>query len=292
LCFAICLISKCVENISMDLSSINKLKAVLPSGSTCKGLSKFPHSQSGQYYRLLLRSESPGTVPVNLKASSYAEAIEDNTALKISDMPALADAEAQGSECEATFSDDSGGGDNHIKDARGSSSASSSSSAHHPAPGGGGGGVIMDGAVGSDMSSGKPSSDDGSSSGSSVAVGSEAGEVISDYDPPAFPMESDGIKITTDDHDHKLKELRSHLRLKASCICRGVHGSCFKRRGRGSTFEVNLGLWEPVCFLISWSRLGPAYPSSATHIRNCKPSDEQVLAVFLELEEKGILCRS
>ena len=81
---------------------------------------------------------------------------------------------------------------------------------------------------------------------------------------------------------------RSHVRLIGTCS-NPDHGLAFKKhRGVGHNQTSDLGEWVLVAYLWAWNSLGDSKTTTKSHI-GAHPTKVQALAVFLELQEAGLM---
>ena len=141
-------------------------------------------------------------------------------------------------------------------------------------------GAELSGGEGGGSSSGASSSSSSSTAShrSDVGGGAAAGAALPYAMPPLrLPMNHDGVRFAA---------YRSFTHESVKCACYHRHpGSCGKIRGRGGAQTVRYGEWEPIAYLLAWSRAGDRAVDKSSHINEVTPSGAGLGAAMRELAE-------
>ena len=231
-----------------------------------RGLTEFRHLEPVSYYALLLRSERPGEVVARRPATAYqaeldsADAIVDQGHIvgNLGDGVVGSDFECCS---EILGDDDSSDGDAEDACADGVAEVPL---AEVPVP-------LPRSPSSSSSSPSRPPSEG--------FVCSDAEEVAEDMPALVLPVLFDGVRFSSDVFEHLTDPARSHERMVVVC---STHPACRKRRGVGALQTSRHGQWEPVAFLLAWSRMGASFAETGPHV-HASPSAAQVFECYTEL---------
>ena len=217
-----------------------------------KGLTEFRHGRKAIYYKLLLRSEAPAKVDANLSAEALRELVEQHAD------PVEQPPRGRGN----GGSDDDGpiGSDCSV----GSGDEECPPAGAEPAGAGAGGeseGDAIGSACGRSEESGARSSSSGDASSCAPVGGDDGGDER--MVALSLPLVFGGVRFTE-------AEVFGGRGLVATC----AHGvtNCKKRRMIGEEQRAEHGPWEPIAFMLAWSRGGTAAMSQQEHVRAVRPT--------------------
>ena len=152
--------------------------------------------------------------------------------------------------------------------------------------GGGGGGGVQNPESSHGSVIGSESSQASSSSRSSS---SSTGAIRSDGEGPpdiaiAFPFTALGVTFSNEVYEDPTRPGRSHDRVV--CTCMAGHPRCRKRRGRKSAQTVTHGSWEPIAYLLAWSRNPNRFTCKKNHVPS-RPTAAEIAKAYEDLRDDG-----
>ena len=100
---------------------------------------------------------------------------------------------------------------------------------------------------------------------------------------PELPFSYAGLRFSIQEHKSRTRPGEKYKMAKISCSF--GHPGCARRRGRGHRQCSQFGDWEPLGFLLAWSRIPGARPwASRAHIHT-DPKESDVRRAVRELKE-------
>lgn len=101
-----------------------------------------------------------------------------------------------------------------------------------------------------------------------------AGFIVDDTDTPEFVFNTRdivGVRVCRENFWSKTDPSRSYVLMAVFCQC-PVHGTkCAKRRAIGAPQQTELGVWQPVAYLMVWAARQQEFADQATHLK-CAPT--------------------
>ena len=249
-----------------------------------RGLTKLIHTAPASYYEVLLRAEFPNTVGTHEKHDIYEEMLkvsaavafpnavrEDDGFVNSDDGASRASEGSEGSECVFPDEDDvhdppppSGDSAGFVCSEHGEEAVDKEEEEAPPAPE-------------EDSSSSSSSSSEASDSEDGFLCSPPPEEDEEDVPPlPAFPFSYGGVRFRLEDHRHKNHPGRVDPTIVATCLSK--HPKCEKRHGVGRKNTRLFGEWEPVAWLLAWSRKGHAHASKQLHMKDAPSMAEIAVA--------------
>lgn len=100
----------------------------------------------------------------------------------------------------------------------------------------------------------------------------------SDKDDPSvvyISRELDGLRLLREEFTSKTNPTRSYDRMVVFCKCPGHGADCAKRRAIGAAQQADLGVWQPIAFLMAWAARAGEFPDRGSHLHFAPSLDEQ-----------------